>query len=61
MLMTGNFKLKADFNPSGDQPEAIDALLRGLREGLSLIHILRRAVELIGQPGIWSDLGGKAN
>jgi len=34
MLMTGNFKLKADFNPSGDQPEAIDALLRGLREGL---------------------------
>ncbi len=32
--MTGEFKLKSDFSPSGDQPEAIAALLRGLREGL---------------------------
>ena len=34
MLMTGEFKLKADFSPSGDQPEAIAALLRGLQQGL---------------------------
>jgi excinuclease ABC subunit B len=26
------FKLKADFTPAGDQPEAIEALVRGLRE-----------------------------
>lgn len=34
MPMTGEFKLKADFEPAGDQPEAIAALLRGLQEGL---------------------------
>jgi len=27
------FKVRADFNPSGDQPKAIDALVRGLRRG----------------------------
>ena len=32
MLSTEEFKLKADFKPAGDQPEAIAALLRGLRE-----------------------------
>ena len=33
--MTGNsgFRLKADFRPSGDQPEAIKALEQGLRRG----------------------------
>lgn len=28
------FKLKSDFAPAGDQPEAIEALARGLREGV---------------------------
>lgn len=27
------FRIKADFKPSGDQPEAIEALVRGLRRG----------------------------
>ncbi len=33
--MAGNsgFKVKADFSPSGDQPEAIGALVQGLRRG----------------------------
>lgn len=34
MLKAGKFKLKADFEPAGDQPEAIHALVQGLREGL---------------------------
>ena len=34
MLSTGKFKLRADFSPSGDQPEAIATLVKGLREGL---------------------------
>ncbi len=34
MLMTGEFKLKSDFNPAGDQPGAIAALLRGLQDDL---------------------------
>ena len=28
------FQLKSDYNPKGDQPQAIDALVRGLRDGL---------------------------
>jgi excinuclease ABC subunit B len=28
-----NFKLVSDYNPQGDQPEAIDALVRGLEDG----------------------------
>src|SRR5262249_26007577 len=28
-----NFKLVSDYNPQGDQPEAIDALTRGLEDG----------------------------
>jgi excinuclease ABC subunit B len=31
----GQFKLKADWAPAGDQPAAIDALVRGLGDGLS--------------------------
>ena len=34
MLMTGEYKLKSEFNPAGDQPEAIAALLHGLQEDL---------------------------
>ena len=34
------FHLKAPFSPTGDQPQAIEALVEGIREGdLSLIHI----------------------
>ena len=29
------FKLKSDFKPAGDQPEAIEALVEGLRTGKS--------------------------
>ena len=28
-----NFKLVSDYKPQGDQPEAIDALVRGLEDG----------------------------
>ena len=31
--MAGLFKLKSKFRPTGDQPEAIDALCRGLERG----------------------------
>ncbi len=31
----GRFELKADWPPAGDQPAAIDALVRGLKDGLS--------------------------
>ncbi|MBR3765472.1 MAG: excinuclease ABC subunit UvrB [Clostridia bacterium] len=32
--MTGKFVLKAPYKPSGDQPQAIEALARGVQEGL---------------------------
>jgi excinuclease ABC subunit B len=31
----GQFRLKADWAPAGDQPQAIDALVRGLEDGLT--------------------------
>jgi excinuclease ABC subunit B len=34
-MTEGQFKLKADWAPAGDQPAAIDALVRGLGDGLS--------------------------
>jgi len=34
-MTEGQFKLKADWAPAGDQPAAIDALARGLTDGLS--------------------------
>lgn len=34
------FKLKSDFAPTGDQPAAIDALCRGLREGRKMQTLL---------------------
>ncbi|MEB2310936.1 MAG: excinuclease ABC subunit UvrB [Sorangiineae bacterium] len=34
------FKLRSDFEPKGDQPQAIDALLRGLDEGRSCQTLL---------------------
>ncbi|HWG31044.1 MAG TPA: DEAD/DEAH box helicase family protein, partial [Steroidobacteraceae bacterium] len=34
------FKLEADFEPSGDQPEAIAKLLEGIRDGLSAQTLL---------------------
>ena len=30
----GRFVLKSPFSPQGDQPQAIDALVRGVREGM---------------------------
>ena len=29
------FKLQSDFEPAGDQPQAIERLVRGLRSGLA--------------------------
>ena len=31
----GNFKLVSDYRPSGDQPQAIDMLTRGIELGLN--------------------------
>ena len=39
-----NFKLHSDYRPSGDQPEAIDSLVQGIREGM-------RAQTLLGVTG----------
>jgi excinuclease ABC subunit B len=36
----GNFKIKADYRPSGDQPEAIEALVQGLRRGCNYQTLL---------------------
>ena len=30
-----HFELESDFQPAGDQPQAIEALLEGLRDGLA--------------------------
>ena len=30
-----NFKLKSEYNPTGDQPEAIKQLVQGLKDGVS--------------------------
>ncbi|MBP5330741.1 MAG: DEAD/DEAH box helicase family protein, partial [Lachnospiraceae bacterium] len=38
------FKLVSDYKPSGDQPEAIDSLVRGIKEGM-------RAQTLLGVTG----------
>ncbi|HDZ83819.1 MAG TPA: excinuclease ABC subunit B, partial [Nitrospirae bacterium] len=35
MKNSGRFKLRSDFVPSGDQPEAIKALTEGIEKGLS--------------------------
>ena len=34
-MTEGRFTLKADWAPAGDQPAAIDTLVRGLQDGLS--------------------------
>ena len=34
-MTEGQFKLKADWAPAGDQPAAIEALVRGLGDGLA--------------------------
>jgi excinuclease ABC subunit B len=36
----GIFKIKADYRPSGDQPEAIEALVQGLRRGCNYQTLL---------------------
>ena len=38
------FKLVSDFKPSGDQPEAIDSLVQGIKEG-------KKAQTLLGVNG----------
>ena len=34
------FKLVSDFKPSGDQPEAIDNLVQGIRDGMKAQTLL---------------------
>ena len=34
------FNLKSNYTPSGDQPQAIEALIRGLDDGLSHLTLL---------------------
>ena len=34
------FKLKSEYKPTGDQPEAIDALVRGIEEGKRMQTLL---------------------
>ena len=40
MAENGIFKIKADYRPSGDQPEAIEALVQGLRRGCNYQALL---------------------
>lgn len=40
MAADGIFKIKADYRPSGDQPEAIKALVQGLRRGCNYQTLL---------------------
>ncbi len=40
MAENGIFKIKADYRPSGDQPEAIEALVQGLRRGCNYQTLL---------------------
>lgn len=40
MAENGIFKIKADYRPSGDQPEAIEALVQGLRQGYNYQTLL---------------------
>lgn len=40
MAENGIFKIKADYRPSGDQPEAIEALVQGLRRGYNYQTLL---------------------
>ena len=34
------FKLQSDFNPTGDQPEAINELVKGLEDGVNAQTLL---------------------
>ena len=40
-LMSPSFQLRSDYKPAGDQPEAIEALTKGLAEG-ARFQFLRR-------------------
>ena len=44
MVAMDSFKLKSEYKPTGDQPEAIDALVRGIEEG-------KRVQTLLGVTG----------
>jgi carboxyl-terminal processing protease len=59
----GSFQTAAGLEASGNFDELTWVRLREAFEKIARERDpqLRRAVELIGQPGIWSDLGGKAN
>ena len=43
------FKLHAPYQPKGDQPQAIEALVKGFREG-------NQCQTLLGGYGFWEDL-----
>ena len=43
------FVLKAPYQPTGDQPQAIEALVKGFREG-------NQCQTLLGVTGFWKDV-----
>ena len=34
-----DFKIVSDFNPTGDQPNAVDALVKGAQQGIQIIDL----------------------
>ena len=47
-----DFKLHAPYRPTGDQPQAIEALVRGVNEGAKeQVRIARASYEAAGAPG----------
>ena len=42
------FKLVSDYQPTGDQPQAIETLVKGFREG-------NQCQTLLGVTGVWQD------
>jgi excinuclease ABC subunit B len=39
MLMSG-FKLKSEYKPTGDQPQAIEKIIKGIKEGQRMQTLL---------------------
>ena len=50
--MARNFQLETDYQPTGDQPEAIDALVQGLEDGL-MHQTLLGVTGSSGRPSSW--------
>ncbi len=57
-----NFKLKSPFSPTGDQPQAIEKLVEGLKKGekhQTLLGVTGSGMTFTVEPGIYvQGLGG---